>query len=202
MLRVASFLFHETKFCEPARVVRLNSGNLKLMPPLRLTGGDEHFSNVLLTDETNPPKTQTKTGSKRCKVEGCTKAARGATDKCIGHGGGKRCVSKNCPKSAVGSTDLCVKHGGGRRCVIHLCSKSARGGSAHCAKHGSAESKKRARELSTVTLGPMHNGFPIVLNPLNTSVGALMQQNMLLHQALFQNQILQMNMNSFNYNKK
>ncbi|XP_047315107.1 probable WRKY transcription factor 19 [Impatiens glandulifera] len=106
-------------------------------------------------------KTSTNT-PKKCKFEGCSKGARGATGLCIGHGGGqrcqkpgcnkgaesrtayckahgggKRCQHLGCTKSAEGKTDLCIAHGGGRRCGHPTgCDKAARGKSGLCIKHG------------------------------------------------------------------
>ena len=53
---------------------------------------------------------------KRCIEPECKKLARGATDKCVAHGGGRRCAEPECGKSAQGATDKCIEHGGGRRC--------------------------------------------------------------------------------------
>ena len=57
-------------------------------------------------------------GNKRlrrhCNEEGCTKAAKGSTGKCVAHGGGKRCSVADCSRSAVaGPTGMCIAHGGG-----------------------------------------------------------------------------------------
>lgn len=41
---------------------------------------------------------------------GCTKSARGKTDKCIAYGGGIRCVEPGCKKSAQGNTEKCKAH--------------------------------------------------------------------------------------------
>ncbi|GKA96954.1 hypothetical protein Tco_0824848 [Tanacetum coccineum] len=72
--------------------------------------------------------------SKKCKFEGCTKGARGATGAesrttyCKAHGGGSRCQYLGCTKSAEGRTKHCIAHGGGRRCGHESgCTKAARG---------------------------------------------------------------------------
>jgi hypothetical protein len=44
--------------------------------------------------------------------QGCTKAARGSTQRCIAHGGGMRCEEEGCSKAALGGTQLCTVHGG------------------------------------------------------------------------------------------
>ena len=75
-------------------------------------------------------------GGKRCNETGCTKSARGNTDKCVEHGGGKRCNETGCTKSARGNTDKCVEHGGGKRCNEPGCTKSARGKTDKCIEHG------------------------------------------------------------------
>ncbi|GJZ19983.1 hypothetical protein Tco_0556573 [Tanacetum coccineum] len=74
--------------------------------------------------------------SKKCKFEGCTKGARGATGLCIGHGGGQRCQKPGCSKGAESRTAYCKAHGGGRRCQYLGCTKSAEGRTEHCIAHG------------------------------------------------------------------
>lgn len=64
--------------------------------------------------------------SRRCKAEGCTKCAQGATDFCISHGGGRRCTFPGCTKGAR-DKQFCAGHGGGRRCTQPGCTKSAVG---------------------------------------------------------------------------
>lgn len=73
--------------------------------------------------------------SRRCKAEGCTKCAQGATDFCISHGGGRRCTFPGCTKGAR-DKQFCAGHGGGRRCTQPGCTKSAVGKSDHCTAHG------------------------------------------------------------------
>ena len=75
-------------------------------------------------------------GGARCVTPGCTKSALGKTNKCIEHGGGARCVEPGCTKSAIGKTDKCKGHGGGARCVVSGCTKSARGKTDKCIEHG------------------------------------------------------------------
>lgn len=73
---------------------------------------------------------------KKCKFEGCTKGARGASRLCIGHGGGRRCQKLGCQKGAEGKTVFCKAHGGGRRCEHLGCTKSAEGRTDFCIAHG------------------------------------------------------------------
>ncbi|KAL6651487.1 hypothetical protein ACP70R_010412 [Stipagrostis hirtigluma subsp. patula] len=75
-------------------------------------------------------------GGQRCQKPGCNKGAESRTVYCKAHGGGKRCQELGCTKSAEGKTEFCIAHGGGRRCSIEGCSKAARGKSGFCIKHG------------------------------------------------------------------
>lgn len=74
--------------------------------------------------------------SKICQVEGCGKGARGASGRCISHGGGRRCQKPGCHKGAEGRTVYCKAHGGGRRCEYLGCTKSAEGRTDFCIAHG------------------------------------------------------------------
>ncbi|KAK4802534.1 hypothetical protein SAY86_000737 [Trapa natans] len=74
--------------------------------------------------------------SKTCQVEGCGKGARGASGRCISHGGGRRCQKPGCQKGAEGRTIYCKAHGGGRRCEFLGCTKSAEGRTDFCIAHG------------------------------------------------------------------
>ncbi|KAJ0501204.1 hypothetical protein HanHA300_Chr11g0398131 [Helianthus annuus] len=74
--------------------------------------------------------------SKKCRFDGCTKGARGATGLCIGHGGGQRCQKPGCNKGAESRTAYCKAHGGGRRCQHLGCTKSAEGRTEFCIAHG------------------------------------------------------------------
>lgn len=74
--------------------------------------------------------------SKTCQVEGCGKGARGASGRCISHGGGRRCKKPGCHKGAEGRTVYCKAHGGGRRCEYLGCTKSAEGRTDYCIAHG------------------------------------------------------------------
>ncbi|BFG31845.1 hypothetical protein CerSpe_181190 [Prunus speciosa] len=74
--------------------------------------------------------------SKTCQVEGCGKGARGASGRCISHGGGRRCQRSGCHKGAEGRTVYCKAHGGGRRCEFLGCTKSAEGRTDFCIAHG------------------------------------------------------------------
>lgn len=75
-------------------------------------------------------------GGRRCQKDGCQKGAEGKTAFCKAHGGGRRCQSLGCTKSAEGRTDYCIAHGGGRRCRHEDCTRAARGKSGLCIRHG------------------------------------------------------------------
>lgn len=73
---------------------------------------------------------------KRCNNEPrCTNYSRGATSKCITHGGGKRCDELRCNKGAAGKTSKCKGHGGGNRCDEPGCTNYARGTIGKCITH-------------------------------------------------------------------
>lgn len=73
---------------------------------------------------------------KKCKFDGCSKGARGATGLCISHGGGQRCQRPGCNKGAESRTAYCKAHGGGKRCQHLGCTKSAEGKTDNCIAHG------------------------------------------------------------------
>ncbi|PNT45393.1 hypothetical protein POPTR_003G134200v4 [Populus trichocarpa] len=75
-------------------------------------------------------------GGRRCRKAGCLKGAEGRTVYCKAHGGGRRCEFLGCTKSAEGRTDFCIAHGGGRRCSHEGCTRAARGKSGLCIRHG------------------------------------------------------------------
>ncbi|KAG8043643.1 hypothetical protein GUJ93_ZPchr0458g22540 [Zizania palustris] len=75
-------------------------------------------------------------GGQRCQKPGCNKGAESRTAYCKAHGGGRRCQELGCTKSAEGKTEFCIAHGGGRRCGAPGCTKAARGRSGFCIKHG------------------------------------------------------------------
>ncbi|KAL7001948.1 hypothetical protein U1Q18_003096 [Sarracenia purpurea var. burkii] len=79
---------------------------------------------------------RTSSNPKKCKFEGCSKGARGATGLCIGHGGGQRCQKPGCNKGAESRTAYCKAHGGGKRCQHLGCTKSAEGRTDFCIAHG------------------------------------------------------------------
>ncbi|KAL8050818.1 hypothetical protein ABFX02_06G104300 [Erythranthe guttata] len=79
---------------------------------------------------------QRKTSVKICSFEGCTRGARGASGRCIAHGGGRRCQRAGCDKGAEGKTVFCKAHGGGKRCQHLGCTKSAEGRTDYCISHG------------------------------------------------------------------
>ncbi|KAF8086227.1 hypothetical protein N665_0631s0002 [Sinapis alba] len=82
------------------------------------------------------PQHKSSSSSKLCQVEGCQKGARGASGRCISHGGGRRCQKHGCHKGAEGRTVYCKAHGGGRRCEFLGCTKSAEGRTDFCIAHG------------------------------------------------------------------
>lgn len=75
-------------------------------------------------------------GGQRCQKPGCNKGAESRTAYCKAHGGGRRCQHLGCTKSAEGKTDYCIAHGGGRRCGHSGCTKASRGKSGLCIRHG------------------------------------------------------------------
>ncbi|KAK9665367.1 hypothetical protein RND81_14G107900 [Saponaria officinalis] len=79
---------------------------------------------------------QRKTAIKTCQFPSCQKGARGASGRCISHGGGRRCQKPGCQKGAEGKTAFCKGHGGGRRCEHFGCTKSAEGRTNLCIAHG------------------------------------------------------------------
>lgn len=82
-------------------------------------------------------------GGRRCQKPGCHKGAEGRTVYCKAHGGGRRCEYLGCTKSAEGRTDFCIAHGGGRRCSHDGCSRAARGKSGLCIRHGGGKRCQR-----------------------------------------------------------
>jgi hypothetical protein len=90
---------------------------------------------------------------KKCIESGCTKSARGGSDKCTKHGGGKRCNEQGCLNGAIGKSEKCISHGG-NKCSENGCSKGARGGSDKCIEHGGGrrcevkDCKRLSREYS------------------------------------------------------
>ncbi|CAO2176679.1 unnamed protein product [Urochloa humidicola] len=87
------------------------------------------------TSETTNPQMRN-SNTKGCQFPGCMKGARGASGRCIAHGGGRRCQKSGCQKGAEGRTIYCKAHGGGRRCQFLGCTKSAEGRTEHCIAHG------------------------------------------------------------------
>ena len=82
-------------------------------------------------------------GGRRCQKPGCHKGAEGRTVYCKAHGGGRRCEYLGCTKSAEGRTDFCIAHGGGRRCSHESCTRAARGKSGLCIRHGGGKRCQR-----------------------------------------------------------
>ncbi|KAF8109737.1 hypothetical protein N665_0092s0010 [Sinapis alba] len=127
----SSFLAHAPKniIIPAAHVLDLSSSSATTTP---ISSGT--FTSGL----TQQLKSQNKSSSssKLCQVEGCQKGARGASGRCISHGGGRRCQKHGCHKGAEGRTVYCKAHGGGRRCEFLGCTKSAEGRTDFCIAHG------------------------------------------------------------------
>lgn len=125
----AGYIFHPVteKVISPANVPDLSSSVLT-MPK----------SSVTCTSGITQQQARfnRSSNSKICQVEGCGKGARGASGRCISHGGGRRCQKLGCHKGAEGRTVYCKAHGGGRRCQHLGCTKSAEGRTDYCIAHG------------------------------------------------------------------
>lgn len=89
-----------------------------------------------VTDYSIATSSDRRSNPKKCKFEGCTKGARGATGLCISHGGGQRCQRPGCNKGSESRTAYCKAHGGGKRCQHLGCTKSAEGKTDNCIAHG------------------------------------------------------------------
>lgn len=124
---------------------------ISMAPPLQsphdtqtaLTAFDHVFSNInptpynlSMSPRNSVASKRSPTGLRTCQVEGCEKGARGASGRCIAHGGGPRCQKSGCQKGAEGKTVFCKAHGGGRRCQHLGCTKSAEGRTDFCIAHG------------------------------------------------------------------
>ncbi|KAK8453154.1 hypothetical protein SEVIR_5G238300v4 [Setaria viridis] len=97
-------------------------------------------------------------GGRRCQKPGCQKGAEGRTIYCKAHVGGRRCQFLGCTKSAEGRTDHCIAHGGGHRCSHEGCSRAARGKSGLCIKHGGG---KRCQKENCTKSAEGHSGLCI-----------------------------------------
>lgn len=149
----------ETKegLANPDYLLSSKSRPISTMACVAFSGGGQTSSSI-----------GTERAKKRCKFQGCSKGARGASGLCITHGGGRRCQRLNCNKgaesytnfckahgggrrcqnlgcirSAEGKTDFCIGHGGGRRCNYEGCAKAARGKSGLCIRHGGGKRCQR-----------------------------------------------------------
>ncbi|CAH8380600.1 unnamed protein product [Eruca vesicaria subsp. sativa] len=127
----SSFLAHAPKkiIIPAAHVQDLSSSSATTTP---LSSGT--FTSGL--SQQLKPQHKSSSSSKLCQVEGCQKGARGASGRCISHGGGRRCQKHGCHKGAEGRTVYCKAHGGGRRCEFLGCTKSAEGRTDFCIAHG------------------------------------------------------------------
>ncbi|GAB4826295.1 hypothetical protein Ancab_009159 [Ancistrocladus abbreviatus] len=111
-----------------------NANAVSVTPMLRSTAVSRH--NVSVCAAATHPNQQRKTSVRTCQIPGCEKGARGASGRCIAHGGGQRCQRAGCHKGAEGKTAFCKAHGGGRRCDHLGCTKSAEGRTNLCIAHG------------------------------------------------------------------
>ncbi|KAK4771427.1 hypothetical protein SAY87_031959 [Trapa incisa] len=121
---------------------------LKQVPPMKINldskVNEKHPSSIITLKSSvtctfgtvTPNKPCNRIISRTCQVEGCGKGARGASGRCISHGGGRRCQKPGCHKGAEGRTIYCKAHGGGRRCEFLGCTKSAEGRTDFCIAHG------------------------------------------------------------------
>ncbi|CDY08361.1 BnaC09g12350D [Brassica napus] len=130
----SSFLAHAPKkIIIPApRVLDLSSSSATTTTTTPISSGT--CTSVL--SQQLKPQHKSSSSSKLCQVEGCQKGARGASGRCISHGGGRRCQRHGCHKGAEGRTVYCKAHGGGRRCEFLGCTKSAEGRTDFCIAHG------------------------------------------------------------------
>ena len=101
--------------------------------------------------------TQTSSGGKGCRIEGCCEPAINRRPYCVVHSGNRLCEHAGCGKCAQGSTRFCIAHGGGRRCTFPGCDKGARdkffcaahGGGKRCATEGCCKSAVGGSSLCT-----------------------------------------------------
>ncbi|XP_050227273.1 uncharacterized protein LOC126676942 [Mercurialis annua] len=124
----ASFFLNQvSKICDPISIPDLSSSVITApISSVTCTSGITHWQQPH----------QRSSSSKLCQIEGCGKGARGASGRCISHGGGRRCQKQGCHKGAEGRTVYCKAHGGGRRCDFLGCTKSAEGRTDFCIAHG------------------------------------------------------------------
>ncbi|KAE9446932.1 hypothetical protein C3L33_21162, partial [Rhododendron williamsianum] len=121
-------LFQAQELLEPRTKYNFSPSQLSCEPSAITEYSISTFSGVSSDRRTSNPK--------KCKFEGCSKVARGATGLCIGHGGGQRCQKPGCNKGAESRTAYCKAHGGGKRCQRLGCTKSAEGRTEFCIAHG------------------------------------------------------------------
>ncbi|KAG5382713.1 hypothetical protein IGI04_034183 [Brassica rapa subsp. trilocularis] len=130
----SSLLAHDPKkiiIADAAHVLDLSSSSATTTTPI-----SSGTCTSVLSQQLKPQHKSSSSSSKLCQVEGCQKRARGASGRCISHGGGRRCQKHGCHKGAEGQTLFCKAHGGGRRCEFLGCTKSAEGRTYFCIAHG------------------------------------------------------------------
>ncbi|XP_073312683.1 uncharacterized protein [Primulina huaijiensis] len=131
-------------FLLPVNMEDLNYPNQPLVGRKQKLVSPDLFSNIMTAPKSSVACTSGISQSlhhrngniKQCQVVGCLKGARGASGRCIAHGGGRRCQRPDCLKGAEGRTAFCKAHGGGRRCEFFGCTKSAEGRTDFCIAHG------------------------------------------------------------------
>lgn len=130
----SKILLQTQELLEPATKNRFNPSQISSEPS---AVSDYSFSNISEPSATAGISSDRRTSNpKKCKFDGCSKGARGATGLCIGHGGGQRCQKPGCNKGAESRTAYCKAHGGGKRCQHLGCTKSAEGRTDYCIAHG------------------------------------------------------------------
>ncbi|GAV63520.1 hypothetical protein CFOL_v3_07038 [Cephalotus follicularis] len=129
-------LVEEASVC--VNQVQKNNDHIPIVPDLSSSVIATPKSSITCTSGlTQLQQSQNRSSSsKTCQIEGCGKGARGASGRCISHGGGRRCQKPGCHKGAEGRTVYCKAHGGGRRCEYLGCTKSAEGRTDYCIAHG------------------------------------------------------------------
>ena len=83
---------------------KIDEGNASVPSPvISSTMFTSVKSTVASISETTNPQLRN-SNTKNCQFPGCMKGARGASGRCIAHGGGRRCQKPGCQKGAEGTT--------------------------------------------------------------------------------------------------
>lgn len=99
-------------------------------------------------------------------VSGCSKAAQGKTQLCIGHGGGSRCMFKDCTKgvrSARGVAPFCCLHRSRSEAEAEGASQPESPGNAD--DNAAAPKKRKRAKAETAGLQPAAEGGDLVSSP-------------------------------------